>query len=590
MHRLRAKLTSIFLLVIVVLLLVVGLYVGKLLENAYINILEERLKKEAIIICEDVISMGLHNPQLQQRMVKFTGEIGERITIVDLQGKVLADSENDPTKLPNHGNRPEIREAIRTGIGQSIRYSATMRYDMMYVAVPLKPNGKTIGVVRVSVTITTVQETIRKLWLSLVGVLIVTLLLFGLLSTRITKSITQPIEEITKVARDITHKQFKSRVTTYAKGEVGQLAKAVNFMASSLEQQLSALQENEKRLEGILNNMFSGVMLVSDSYRIILVNAAAEELLGYKANELIGFRHNEVGRSFSISQLIGRCFETGEKIREELHIYYPTEKIIDINLAAYSNEEGEIKGVIVVLHDITAIRRLEKMRSEFVTNVSHELKTPITSIKGFTETLLDGALEDVEISRSFLTIINEESDRLYRLISDILDLSKIEQKRMPLQLEEVDVPELIKETVRILHEEARAKNIVIYLPHEDKIVIEGDHDRLQQIVLNLVSNAVSYTPPDGEVMIETREEGQHVVLSVQDTGIGIPPQHLPRIFERFYRVDRARSRESGGTGLGLAIVKHLVESHHGSITVESTEGKGTTFTVTLPKHQPLQSL
>jgi two-component system, OmpR family, phosphate regulon sensor histidine kinase PhoR len=586
MHRLRAKLTSIFLLVIVVLLLVVGLYVAKLLENTYIDILEERLKKEAVIICEDVLTIGLHNPQLQQRMVKFTGEVGERITIVDVQGKVLADSENDPTKLPNHGNRPEIREALRTGSGQSIRYSATMRYDMMYVAVPLKPNGRTIGVVRVAVMVTMVQETIRKLWLSLFGVLIVTLLLFGLISTRITKSITQPIEEITKVARDITHKQFKSRVTTHAKGEVGQLAKAVNFMASSLEQQLSALQENEKRLEGILNSMFSGVMLVSSSYRIILVNSAAEELLGYKADELIGFRHNEVGRSFSISQLIGRCFDTGEKIREELHVYYPNEKIIDINLAAYSIEDGGIKGVIVVLHDITAIRRLEKMRSEFVTNVSHELKTPITSIKGFTETLLDGALEDAEISRSFLTIINEESDRLYRLISDILDLSKIEQKRMPLQLEEVNLPDLIKETVRILHEEARAKNIAIYLPHEDKIVIEGDRDRLQQIVLNLVSNAVSYTPSDGEVLIETREKGQYVVLTVQDTGTGIPAQHLPRIFERFYRVDKARSRESGGTGLGLAIVKHLVESHHGTIAVESIEGKGTTFTVTLPKHQP----
>ncbi|WP_047153143.1 two-component system histidine kinase PnpS [Aneurinibacillus tyrosinisolvens] len=589
MQSFRIRLNFIFLFIIAVLLLTIGLYVAKLLENTYVGILEDRLTKEAKIIADDVLYFDIHEqaPKLQERMLSFSREIGTRITVMDKNGKVMADTEHDPKTLPNHLNRPEIREALRRGTGHAIRYSNTLNYDMMYVAVPLKQNGQTIGLARVSVKITNVHESVQQLWLSLVGVLFITLLLFGFISTRIAKNITQPIEDITRVARDITRNEFKSRIQTNAKGEVGELAQAINFMALSLEQQMSALQDNEKRLESILNNMFSGMILVSDMRRITIMNAAAEEMLGYDAKELAGRIHSEVGQNTSLSPLIEQCFESGEKMREEIHIYYPEERIIDVNLGAYRNEQNEIKGVIIVLHDITAIRRLEKMRSEFVANVSHELKTPITSIKGFTETLLDGALDDIEISRTFLTIINEESDRLNRLISDILELSKIEQKKMPLVVEEVNLVRLVKETVRIVREEARAKDITIYLPAEDRMMLEGDPDRLRQIILNLISNAINYTPANGEVSVTIGEtEDEKVKMAIEDTGTGIPEEHLPRIFERFYRVDKARSRESGGTGLGLAIVKHLVEAHHGTIQVESTEGEGTTFTVLLPKRQP----
>ncbi|AMA73960.1 MULTISPECIES: two-component system histidine kinase PnpS [Aneurinibacillus] len=589
MQKFRIRLNFVFLIIIGALLLILGIYFAKMLQSLYIDVLEERLATEARIIADDVQYAGLmtRTDLLQQRMKRFADDIGARITVLDRQGDVLADTEHDPATLPNHANRPEVRKALETGVGQAVRYSATLHYDMMYVAVPLKQGQDIKGIVRASIKVTRVQETVKKLWMSLGGVLVFTLLLFGFISTRITKSITQPIEEITRVARCITRKEFKNRIRTNAKGEIGQLAQAINFMAVSLEQQMSAIRENEKRLESILNNMFSGMMLISDTRRIAMMNTAAEQLLGYNAKDFLGHIHTEVGKNSGLSQLIDRCLETGEKIREEIHVYYPEEHIIDVNLGAYTNEEGEIKGVIVLLHDITAIRRLEKMRSEFVANVSHELKTPITSIKGFTETLLDGALEDPDISRSFLTIINEESDRLNRLITDILDLSKIEQKKMLLKIEELNFSKLIKETVRIVREEARAKNIAIYLPTEENITLEADRDRLQQIVLNLVSNAITYTPENGEVTITLCErEDKSVEMIVADTGIGIPPEHLPRIFERFYRVDKARSRESGGTGLGLAIVKHLVESHHGTIHVESQEGKGTTFTVILPKYQP----
>ncbi|MBN6188019.1 PAS domain S-box protein [Aneurinibacillus sp. BA2021] len=588
MQKFRIRLNFIFVLIIGVLLLLLGFYFAKMLQSTYVDVLEERLMKEAQIISDDVLYGNLlDNPGiLQQRMERFSEEIGARITVTDDKGVVVADTEHDPKTLPNHANRPEIHAALESGIGQSIRHSTTLNFDMLYVAVPLKKYDKINGVVRVSITITRIQETVRNLWVSLAGVLVFMLILFGLISTRITRSITQPIEEITRVARGITRKEFKNRIRTNVRGEIGELAKAINYMAVSLEQQMSAIQENEKRLESILNNMFSGMMLVSDSRRLIMMNTAAEQLLGYEAKDFLGHIHTEVTKNSGISHMIDRCLETGEKIRDEIHVYYPVEHIIDANLGAYTNEQGEIKGVIILLHDITAIRRLEKMRSEFVANVSHELKTPITSIKGFAETLLDGALEDVEISRSFLTIINEESDRLNRLITDILDLSKIEQKRMPLKVEEINMGKLIKETIRVVREEARAKNITIYPPPEKEVLLEGDRDRMQQIILNLVSNAINYTPDNGEVTITLRENDEKsVALIVSDTGIGIPAAHLPRIFERFYRVDKARSRDSGGTGLGLAIVKHLVESHHGMIHVESEEGRGTTFTLVFPRYQ-----
>lgn len=588
MQSFRIRLNLVFLLIITSLLLTLGIYTARLVQSIYIDVLEERLTTEAHLIADDITYSELHKQQnvLGRRMKLFAGEIGARITVLAKDGKVLSDSDHDPRTLPNHLNRPEIREALRMGTGHSIRYSATMKYDMMYVAVPLKQNGGTDGLVRIAIKITKVQETVRNLWLSLTGVLIFVLLLFALISTRITKSITQPIEEITRVARDITRKRFGNRITTRTKGEIGQLAQAINFMALSLEQQMSAIQENEKRLEGILNNMFSGVMLISDTRRIVMMNVAAGELLGYDVQKYLGHFHQEIGKSSGLSTFIDRCFETGVKMREEIHLYYPEERILDVHLGAYASEDGQVKGVIVMLHDITAIRRLEKMRSEFVANVSHELRTPVTSIKGFSETLLDGAMEDLEISRSFLTIINEESDRLNRLITDILDLSKIEQKKMPLKIEKVDLVQLVHETVRLVREEARARDITIYLPLSTDSTLDADRDRLQQVILNLVGNAILYTLEGGEITITVEEIGANQVeLTVSDTGIGIPQEHLPRIFERFYRVDKARSRESGGTGLGLAIVKHLVESHHGTIHVESREGEGTVFTVLLPKHQ-----
>ncbi len=584
MHRFRLKLNLTILGLISLVLLLMGIYFAKVLEKSYMETLSDLLRKEAQLVSEAVHAPEIfYNQATLTKRVEAIAQTSEsRITIINQQGQVLLDTNSDASHMENHRNRPEFISALGGEVGISIRYSATLGFDMMYVAVPVRSEGVIVGAVRSAMSVENIVEAIHHMWYSLATGLFITLVIGSLVSSRIAYGITRPIEEITRVARNITQRQYESRVKLKAKDEIGQLAAAINFMASSLEQQMYEISENQQRLTGVLTNMVSGVLFVTENRRIMLVNPAVEQLLGTSQSELVGKLHIEAGHSFGLSQYIDKCIDTGEKIRQEVHIYYPVERILDVNIAPYINIKGEAKGVVTVLHDITEIRRLEKMRSEFVANVSHELRTPITSIKGFTETLLDGAMQDEEICRNFLQIIYDESERLFRLISDILDLSKIEQKRISLTLMEVNVTELVEEVVTLVQEQIQRKKHTIGLPIKEQVIIKTDKDCLQQILLNLVANAIAYTPEGGHISIGIKKHLDTIDILVQDTGIGIPEKDLSRIFERFYRVDKARSRDSGGTGLGLAIVKHLCETLRGRISVQSAEGEGSTFTVTLP--------
>ncbi|MED2007792.1 ATP-binding protein [Brevibacillus borstelensis] len=584
MTRFRIKLTLTILGLISLVLLLMGMYFAKVLERSYLETLSELLTRESKLVAQAVRPEVLSDEiTLTKRVEQVAPGEEVRLTLIDRTGRVLFDNTYEQERMENHADRPEFSAALRGETGIDRHYSETLGYEMMYVAVPIVVEDQIIGAVRSAMSMQDITDTVHNLWYSLVTGLLVTLVLGSIVVSRISYNITRPIEEITRVARNITQREYESRVRIKAKDEIGQLATAINFMASSLEQQMYEISENQQRLSGVLTNMTSGVIFISEQRRIMLVNPAVERLLGTSANDLIGKLHIEAGKSFGLSQYIDRCLDRGEKFRQEVHIYYPQERILEVNFAPYINFKGEAKGVVVVLHDFTEVRRLEKMRSDFVANVSHELRTPITSIKGFTETLLDGAMQDEETCRNFLQIISDESERLYRMIRDILDLSKIEQKRISLNLVQVNVQDLISSTVALLQDQAQRKQISITLPKaEPRITLTTDKDCLQQIILNLVTNAVVYTPEGGAITLELRQDSRHVQIQVTDTGIGIPEQDLPRIFERFYRVDKARSRDSGGTGLGLAIVKHLVESLHGQITVKSVEGKGSTFTVTLP--------
>lgn len=588
MQKLWVRITLSFLLLMFCVLLISGFYLAGSMKNTYMKLKEEQLHQTAQLALH---ALELNRPEsndgLQEKVRELSSGLTSRITIIDRKGNVLADSEEAPEEMENHQDRPEVKEVNERGknSGMAVRYSNTLGYSMMYIAVPVKDGEQTAGAVRVALSLQSIEDTIDKLRLTLMIVLLGALLLTALIGIRIAKGIAKPVEEMIQVSNRLRDKDYGARVRMRSKGELGQLADAMNVLASSLKSQVETIHENEQQLSGVLRNMKSGVLLVDKEGTILLANHAFSGMLDVVPGELTGSPYQEVIKSPDLSILMNQCLKEQSELRSEIHLYHPDELVLDAHLAPYVGEMGGLKGIVAVLHDITEIRRLERVRSEFIANVSHELKTPVTSVKGFAETLLDGAMEDEEALRHFLGIIHKESERLHRLINDILHLSRIEQHSAPLEFQQLNLTEIAYNAADTIKKEVDAKNLQLILPQKQDVWAEGQKDRVQQMILNLMSNAIAYTPEGGTVTVNITERETAVQISVQDTGIGIAEKDLPRLFERFYRVDKARSRHSGGTGLGLAIVKHLVESHNGKITVESEEGRGSIFTIELPIEQ-----
>ncbi|AQT85840.1 alkaline phosphatase synthesis sensor protein PhoR [Paenibacillus larvae subsp. larvae] len=596
MNKFRAKLTWTFTILIGIAVLMAGVFAAKLLEQFHMNELEQNLVRE-LHVMNDVFNWTKSGEEtaLMEEFTKETQRMKEqtdaRVTYIRADGKVLGDSNEHPSEMDNHLYREEIDQAAKQGIGSVVRFSDTLRQNMMYVAVPVKgASGQTEGYLRMAMSLQQIEGTVRQLWLFLLIGLLILFLLSGFICYRIARGITRPIERITRVARQMANQQYAARVPEAGNDEVGELARTINRMAENLQIQMQHIRENEYRLQGVLENMVSGVMMVDQRGTITLVNRSAEDILGYSSHELLNKSYLDAGFQLEFTALLADAIETHTRVREELMLHFPQEQILEVHVSPIVQGDGQRKGVLVVLHDITAVRRLERIRSEFVANVSHELKTPVAAVKGFAETLMAGALEDKEMARSFLQIIYDESDRLNRLIGDILELSKIESKRIPLQFSPVDVESIVENSIQMMKAEAEKKHITLESCVENELYIEADEDRLRQILINLLSNGISYTPEGGRVSIgvefvpssDDNPDNERMRIRISDTGIGIPEKDLPRIFERFYRVDKARSRSSGGTGLGLSIVKHLTELHHGTISVESEAGKGTTFNIELP--------
>lgn len=587
MQKLWVRITFSFLLLMFFALLGSGLFLANTMKHTYMDLKESQLTQTAHLVLQALELNGLERADLQSKVKELSAPVTSRVTVIDREGHVLADSEDDPAVMENHADRPEVMQVIKEGkeSGISTRFSRTLGYSMMYAAIPIKIDSNVEGVVRVALSLENIENAIRHIRFTLTLVLFAALLLTALIGIRIAKGIAKPVEEMISVSEKLKDKDYSARVGMRPKGELGQLANAINVLAASLKSQLDKIQENEQQLSGVLRNMTSGVLLVDKSGKILLANRAIGCMLDSDPASFTGKQHVEVVKNAGLSKLIDQCLNEQTEIRNEIEFYFPEERILDAHLAPYVGEGGELRGIVAVLHDITDISRLEKMRSEFIANVSHELKTPITSVKGFTETLLDGAMEDKEALHYFLDIIHKESERLHRLINDILHLSKIEQHMIPLEIENVNLAEVVDRVADTVRKDVENKGLQLILPENRDILIEGQKDRIQQIILNLVSNAIAYTPAGGKITVSFLEKEANIEISVKDTGIGIAKKDFPRLFERFYRVDKGRSRNSGGTGLGLAIVKHLVESHDGKINVDSEEGEGTEFTVILPKKQ-----
>lgn len=582
MYKYRIRLTFSLLVAILLVLVGLGLLLGQLFKGLYINQLSERVSKEAKIVAINVRETGLDHPNLQNSVNEIGKQLAARVTIILVTGEVIAETEANPTEMETHLDRPEIKQVRRKGEGQVIRFSDTIGADLLYYAVPIEENNQLIGYVRLGLSIDFLDQVYKKVWGLLLFSFSIAFLIISFLSSRIMNEMVKPIEEAIVVAKHLAKGNFKARASHGKNDETGQLSRSLNTLAANLEEVTSTHQAQQERLETLIENMGSGLILINIKGAISIINKSCKQIFQEDTEHWLNKIYYSVIPHKEINKIIQEIFMT-EK-RQKKHIILPIQlemRHFDVYAAPIISSGGKesLKGIVLVFHDITELKKLEQVRKDFVANVSHELKTPVTSVKGFTETLLDGAAEDETLRKRFLKIIWEESERLQSLIQDLLELSKIEQSEFQLNWHRVDLSMLTDDVIVMLINKADQKKIKLKKERKGSSVIEGDPLRIKQIMINLVNNAIAYTPTGGHIAIKIKETDKKVLFTVEDTGIGIRKDEIPRVFERFYRVDRARSRNSGGTGLGLAIVKHLVEAHHGDISVESEMGIGTTFTI-----------
>lgn len=590
MKPFRIRLTIILIILIGVSMLGAGITMAKLFKDSHISALEENMSREIKLLSGTFQFIEMDSPEAVGYYTEHAERISQltnsRVTFITREGVVIGDSEKNPLEMDNHSDREEEIIAAKEGVGRAIRYSDTLDTQMLYVAGAVAAEDGFDGYIRLSMELNAVSEGLNRAWMIMAGGLVFLFIAATFVSYKVASSMTSPLEQITRVARRITDLDYDARVPIQRKDEVGQLAKAINAMADSLQAQLKTIRDNEDLLQSVLDNMTGGIVMINAEGEIALLNRASERLLDVKNSDMAGHSYKELKQHYELARLIEEGVSRMEPIHEERIIYNPAERIVRLD-GVPMMQDGSYRGMLFLLQEVTEIRRLERMRSEFVANVSHELKTPVAAVKGFAETLLGGGVTDEKTARSFLQIIYDENERLNRLIGDILELSKIESKRVQLDCSPVHLIEFFDSVLGTLSKVAEKKKISLSAEMPEELFVEGDEDKLRQIFMNLLSNAINYTHDGGSVRVTAANShkadgSETVVFTVSDTGMGIPRKDLPRIFERFYRVDKARSRSSGGTGLGLSIVKHLVELHRGSITVESDLGIGSSFILELP--------
>jgi len=585
---LRIKLTLSYIFVVLVSFGFIAFYLSKNLEEGSLHDIKSFLINQSRLI-EGQISVDGFKKKDQVYLEGFVRSAAEktglRLTIIDSEGKVLADSEKNREEtllMDNHAQRPEIKKAFSGEIGEYTRYSPTLKIDMLYVAVPLSRGSEISGAIRVAMPLENVRRTlfaIRKtVFIGLLFGLGLALVLGSILSA----SILKPVHKIIAASKRFAKSDFSRKVFHTSQDEIGELAATLNKMAGEIEEKIAQVSTQNQHLVTILSSMVEGVIVIHKSGKIAAINSAAEKLFNVPKNEAEGKLFLEAIRNNDVMEVFNKAMQTGGIVSEELSLVWPVHKILRVNASAIF-ENGQASGCLLVMHDISEIRRLETVRSDFVANVSHELKTPLTAIKGSVETLLGGALEDKENSRHFLEIVLEHTERLNNLINDLLELSHIESKETKLELSEIDLKSLSSKIISGFRNQAGKMRIEISNDLSEGLSVRADKDKIERVFINLIDNAIKFNKKNGILRLYAEITDKEIRVTVEDSGIGIPEKDIPRIFERFYRVDKARSRELGGTGLGLSIVKHIVELHGGSVGVESTEGLGSKFWFTLPK-------
>lgn len=563
----------------------IGSLVAARIESETLADMDRRLQAESMLL-RDIAHHALDDPQttrLQERIRALGQEVGTRFTIIGADGLVLADSEERPQVMDNHGGRPEVLLARDEGMGTSTRFSKTLGQRMRYLALPIEGEQGTVGYARAALELTALSERLSQLrTIVLVSALVATAvaLLLGFLHAR---RVTMPLCEMAAATEAIAGGDYKSQVEINSNDELGDLARSFNTMSAALERSTAIMRADRNKLTAILSSMVEGVVAVDRDERVVHMNRVAGRLMGLDPDTVLGKSIWEITRIPELLETLRDTLRREEMVHRGVRLVGPQDRILELNATPLDAGGGVIAGAVLVLEDITQLRRLETMRRDFFANVSHELKTPITVIRGMVETLLDDPDASPEVRERFLSKVCDQSDRLANLVTDLLSLSRLESGGVG-ALVPLDIRDVVEESTDSLLNTAEGRQIdlILQLPSEP-VVIEGEDEALLQAVNNLVDNALKYTQEGGSVWVRVRGDGALAEIEVEDNGPGIDPRHLERIFERFYRIDKARSREVGGTGLGLAIVKHTVRALQGEVAVESIPGKGAKFRMRFPQ-------
>jgi two-component system phosphate regulon sensor histidine kinase PhoR len=561
-----------YFLIIILLASLILFFSLRTIRNFYLSSLTGKLAHINATLAENIIPLLLQQSygELDSEVKQFGKVIATRITIIDTSGVVLADSEKDPLTMENHRNRPEVQEALSEGRGTSLRYSITIDEEMLYVAQPIKNDDTIIGIIRCSLFLKDIRSLLGNIRKAIIQISFVLIALSLIGAFIIARTFSSPIRALVDGTRKVASGDFDAKVFLDSKDELRELADNFNTMTERIKLLFTDLTLEKEELDRIISSLQQGLLVIDKNGTITMANYSAKKLLQISAIE--GKSYWEVLREPNLTALLEHVQKQQEgDIRE-----------IELNGRVFVSSATYIPGkeeIALIFHDITKSRDLEKIKKDFVVNVSHELRTPLTAIKGFVETL--GEEVDKKHKR-YLEVINRHTERLIHIVNDLLLLSELEERRSVLQLEKVSLKNLIENVIRIYSPKLERKSLSLRLQIESNLPkVQMDPFKMEQLLINLIDNAISYTEK-GSITISVKQQDDQISLEVADTGIGIAPQDLPRIFERFYVVDKSRSRHLGGTGLGLSIVKHIVLLHNGSIAVESTPGVGTKFTISIP--------
>ncbi|MBI2917549.1 MAG: HAMP domain-containing protein [Chloroflexi bacterium] len=581
-HSLQWRIVLAYTALIFISMGMVSLYLVDFVRGTYLSNLEDQLEKEAGLVAETIAGY-FRDPLDQDDLPVITERLGAltgaRVTIITRNGMVLADTWQDPSSTGDQAGRPEFQDAIRTGLGRSTRVSGVVGQELLYTAVPIRVDGAAVGVARIGVPTSQVQANVNRIMATIaLSALAVAFLSLGL-GYYLARRTSRSIRAVTEAARRLAGGDLEQRVEALTADETQELAAAFNRMAAALRDEVHGLSAERNKLSAVLDTMADGVVVIRAEGRIELVNRAAQELLQLAGQDAVGGRFMETVRDHELQRLVSRSFETARQHHDEVELLH-TRRFLSVVATPLSGDGSP--GVLLTLHDLTGIRQMDTTRREFVSNVSHELRTPLASLKAMVETLESGALDEPQAARDFVRRIHGEIERLGGMAGDLLELSRLESGQVSLHTALVDLGLLVLEVQGQFQPRAEAKGIVleVSLPGGLPRVL-GEPDKLRQVLINLLDNALKFTAQGGRIVVAASEEGRCVEVSVRDTGIGISQEHLPHVFERFYKADR--SRRDGGTGLGLSIVKHIVQAHGGEVRVVSREGEGSTFSFTVPK-------